>query len=149
MTAAAPIRVPEDKDAFTRFLHSFRAQLKPVGALEEYHFEVVVESAWNLRRLRQHESEILAQEGNPFLQESLGKALDRLNRYKRNLERSHNEAFKTLQTLQAAREQNEPNPEPGRDCPSPSTPSDPTTPPDRDCPRVSQPAKSVQFSRTE
>ncbi len=100
-----------EQEHFTLFMVAWRKQIKPSGALEEYHFQIVVQTAWNLQRLAHHESEILSAFGNPFLDERLGKVLDRLSRYRRNMERSHSEAFKTLIDLQAARAQNEPKSE--------------------------------------
>ncbi len=121
MTAAAPAKPnftsrsfcveASEQEHFELFMFALRKQIKPNGALEEYHFQIVVQTAWNLQRLAHHESEILSAYGNPFLDERLGKILDRISRYRRNMERSHSEAFKTLQLLQATRRQNEPDPE--------------------------------------
>lgn len=97
-----------EREHFTLFLIALRDELQPSGALEEHHFQIVVQTAWNLQRLGHHESQILSAFGNPFLDERLGKILDRLSRYKRNMERSHSQAFNTLVALQAARAQNEP-----------------------------------------
>jgi len=111
--AARSFCIAEDeKETFSLFLAALRRQIKPVGALEDYHFQVVVQTAWNLQRLRHHESEILAVYGNPFLEEQLGKALGRLARYKRGLERSYAEAFNALRDLQTNRAQNEPEQDP-------------------------------------
>lgn len=92
-----------EKEPLSQFLAALREQIRPAGALEDCLFQVVVQAAWNLQRIRRHESEMLAAHGNAFLDERLSKALGRLARYKRNLERSHAEAFSTLRTLQTQR----------------------------------------------
>ncbi len=121
MTATAPAKPnftsrsfcveASEQEHFELFMFALRKQIRPSGALEEHHFQIVVQTAWNLQRLAHHESEILSAYGNPFLDERLGKILDRLSRYKRNMERSHSQAFNTLVALQAARAQNEPKPD--------------------------------------
>jgi hypothetical protein len=88
---------------YADFHREFRDQLQPRGALEDYHFEMFVQAAWNLLRLRQAEGEILISGDNPFLNERTGRALDRLCRYKRGLERAQKESLEALRALQTER----------------------------------------------
>ena len=95
----------EEAEEFSEYANALGAEIQPRGALEQHQFTILVQAGWNLHRLRDHEFQLLGSAENPFLDERLSKALDRLARYKRALERTYKEAFASLRTLQTNRAQ--------------------------------------------
>ena len=78
-------------------------EILPCGALEQHHCTILIQAGWNLHRLRDHEFELLGSTGNPFLDDETSKALDRLARYRRAIERTYKDALAALRTLQTNR----------------------------------------------
>jgi len=88
----------DEKEAFTEFEQTHRAQIQPTGALETTLFEQLLSAGWNLRRLEALESAALADFANQTPQ------LDRLSRYRAQHERAFHRALRELKALQTARE---------------------------------------------
>lgn len=71
----------EDADAFEDFCNEVRAQFSPVGPIEEFLVERVVNSMWRLRRLTRAETEF-------FYSEAHGLKVDRLRNAVRSYEKT-------------------------------------------------------------
>src|SRR5687767_6483938 len=99
----------EDAAAFAEFASRLRANLQPVGELEELHVELMAAAAWRLRRLLRIEVDLFRQEpldiltrgkgiGQAFKMDSSGaNAFSKLSRYEAGIERSLYRALHELQ----------------------------------------------------
>ena len=100
---ASTLSIPDaDREEFERFRHALQRDTRPEGPVEEEFFGRLLLYAWNLRRVRAAESRLL-NETKPFDDDSALLRLERLARYRRDLERSHDRALKELRNLQTQR----------------------------------------------
>jgi hypothetical protein len=94
--------LPEQKDEFERFRQAVHRDTRPDGAIESEYVHRLIASGWNLRRVRYLESELLAD--SDFVGDELDAAkLQRLARYRRDLERTYDRALAELRRLQTQR----------------------------------------------
>jgi hypothetical protein len=112
----------EDEEALKGLDEVLRAELQPVGELENLLVDNIVAAHWRLRRLRRVEAGIFARElsrgfareaetetdtatlGMSFIRDANGSnAFSKLSRYETAIERSLYKALHELQRLQAAR----------------------------------------------
>ena len=105
----------EDAAAFAEFASRLRANLQPVGELEELHVELMTAAVWRLRRWLRIEVELFHEDpldviiggegiGPAFKRDSFGaNAFSKLSRYEAGIERSFYRALHELQRLQTAR----------------------------------------------
>ena len=90
-----------EEDNFERLRKGLLEEIKPQGELERFQFDIVLHSSWIVERIMSEESALLSKGALCNLE--LGKHLDRLNRYRRNHERSMRQALAELRRLQAER----------------------------------------------
>lgn len=106
---ATTLVVPEPQRAeFERYHQALIAEVQPQGAIESELFDRLLVHGWSLRRVRAAEAQIIIEFGPEIEDEVVDKRLKRLARYRRDLERSYDRAFKELvrlQTLRAALEE--------------------------------------------
>ena len=95
LTAAQLVIAPEDREEFDELLAALQADVKPQGALQQILFQQLLESAWNLRRVRSMESELAGSE-----ESYLDPELDRLARHKTRIERAFHRSLRELKALQ-------------------------------------------------
>ena len=107
----------EDEEALRELDEYLRAELQPVGELENLLIDRVVAAYWRLRRLGRVEAGIFIQEsfgdvgdsdasklGLSFIRDGNGaNAFSKLSRYEASIERGLYKALHELQRLQAAR----------------------------------------------
>jgi len=107
----------EDERALREFTESLRAELQPVGELENLLVDRIVSLTWRLRRLGRVEAGIFAWElhgdvrgpdtsalGLAFIRDGNGaNAFSKLSRYETTIERGLYKALHELQRVQAAR----------------------------------------------
>ncbi|WP_321469950.1 hypothetical protein [uncultured Paludibaculum sp.] len=92
-----------DRPVFDRLEANLRAETAPATCLEEEIFHRILAHTWNLARIENFESNILA-ETDPFAEPGPEAAnLDRFARYRRDLERSLYRAIAELRKLQTER----------------------------------------------
>jgi hypothetical protein len=94
--------LPEQKDEFERFRQAVHRDTRPDGAIESEYVHRLIASGWNLRRVRTLESELLAT-SDPVDDELDAARLQRLARYRRDLERTYDRALAELRRLQTQR----------------------------------------------
>jgi len=113
----------EDAGAFEDLFNQVRANLSPVGPIEEFLADRVVNAMWRLRRLERAETALFhrletnrlsiqmlaALHGQAIDEAKEGDALANLARYERSLERSFHRALDELRRIQDKR-QNRPSP---------------------------------------
>jgi hypothetical protein len=113
----------EDASAFEDLFNQVRANLSPVGPIEEFLADRVVNAMWRLRRLERAETALFhrletnrlsiqmlaALHGQAIDEAKEGDALANLARYERSLERSFHRALDELRRIQDKR-QNRPSP---------------------------------------
>lgn len=92
----------DEREAFTVFEATHLAQLKPLGALEVTVFEQLLAAAWNLLRIETLEAQAFAQ--GSLADETIGRQLDRLCRYRGQHQRTFHRALRELKELQTTRE---------------------------------------------
>jgi hypothetical protein len=101
LTAQHPVIPNEDRAAFDQLRAQLQAETKPQGALQQIIFEGLVDSAWNLRRVRAMEAELNASAPNALLTEDDPAAkLDRLARHHTRIERAFFRSLRELKALQ-------------------------------------------------
>jgi len=103
LTAAQLVIASEDHQEFDDLHAQLQADVRPQGALQQTLFEQLVASAWNLRRIRRMEAELMAAAqtyldilDNP----ELTRKLDRLARHQTRFERSFHRSLRELKSLQ-------------------------------------------------
>jgi hypothetical protein len=121
----------EDEEAFKGLAENLRAELQPVGELENLLVDRIIAAHWRLRRLGRVEAGIFVRElsrgfareadseadtatlGMSFIRDGNGaNAFSKLSRYETAIERSLFKALHELQRLQAARHAEEEVPPP-------------------------------------
>ena len=99
---SSQVHIPEGRQAeFKQLQNELTEQLNPNGALEHTIFARLVRASWNLRRVDEIEDGILM-DFDPA-DETQGKQLDRMTRYRTANERSFYRALKELKALQTNR----------------------------------------------
>ena len=103
LTASQLLIASEDREEFDDLHAQLQADVRPQGALQQTLFEQLVASAWNLRRIRRMEAELMAAAqtyldilDNPQLTQNL----DRLARHQTPFERSFHRSLRELKSLQ-------------------------------------------------
>jgi hypothetical protein len=110
----------EDEAALKEVGERMRAELQPVGELEDLLVEQIIAAVWRIRRLRRVEAGIFAWEldnvvknpdksslGLSFIRDAKrANAFSKLSRYETTIERGLYKALHELQRLQAARHAN-------------------------------------------
>ncbi len=98
---------PGEQEHFDQFKTDLAAEINPVGALEQDLFDQLLHAAWNLRRIRIQETDVLERASallvNPFLDDKFSAALDRLAKHQVRIERSYHRALRELRSLQTNR----------------------------------------------
>ncbi len=98
---------PGEQERFDQFKTDLAAEINPEGALEQDLFNQLLHAAWNLRRIRLHETEVHERASalmvNPFLDDKFSAALDRLAKHQVRIERSYHRALRELRSLQTNR----------------------------------------------
>ncbi len=107
----------EDEDALRELAESLRAELQPIGELEDVLVDRITSLLWRLRRLGRVEAGIFARElnerirdpdtstlGLAFIRDANGaNAFSKLSRYETTMERGLYKALHEVQRLQTAR----------------------------------------------
>lgn len=105
----------EDEALLVEFGKRMRAELRPVGELEELLVDRIVSSSWRLRRLLAVEAGVFEEELQPLFSESptvglafirdgnQGDSFSKLSRYEAGVDRGLYRALHELQRLQAER----------------------------------------------
>ncbi|MGC4053457.1 MAG: hypothetical protein QM757_29500 [Paludibaculum sp.] len=102
-TARNPQITPEDRAEFIELESALRLRTRPADCLEEEIFHRILTHTWNLRRIEDFESLILA-ETDPLAEVDPHAAkLERYARYRRDLERGLYRAIRELSKLQTER----------------------------------------------
>ena len=97
---------PGEEGAFAQFEANLRAELRPVGHVQDLHFTSILHAAWNIRRCHMLEA-TLQRECNsvggldPLLDDGLAAKIERIQLYARRAERTQIAATRELRTLQA------------------------------------------------
>jgi hypothetical protein len=94
-----------DREFFQEFLAAWEQDLQPQGALEATLFNLIVHSAWNLRRVHILEAALFDGAVDALADEACDKELDRLARYAKRFENTLLRATRELRTLQTNRAQ--------------------------------------------
>jgi hypothetical protein len=102
---SAQIFVPEgEEEIFEEFSNGLRDQIRPVGTLEDDLFDQLLHAAWNLRRIRILEAEMLASSDiDPLLDDAAEQKTNRLARHQSRYERSYHRVLATLRNQQTNR----------------------------------------------
>jgi hypothetical protein len=103
LTARELIIAPGDEAAFAEFLAGFEQDLQPQGILEQTIFNQIVHSAWNLRRLRILETELIEDGEDPLLNIYKVERVERMARYAARAERTLHRSIRELRALQTGR----------------------------------------------
>lgn len=93
---------PADKDAFDTLFSGLLDDVHPEGALENELFRRLAAHAWNLRRIEDFESQVLSIT-DPISDDSSLAKLERIARYRRDVERGFYRALAELRKLQTQR----------------------------------------------
>jgi hypothetical protein len=93
----------DERETFDEFEQGLREELGPEGNLESFTFDQIVHAAWNMQRCSRLEADLFVNGLDPLLDESAGKALDRIQRYRAQAERSYHRQLKELRILQTDR----------------------------------------------
>lgn len=93
----------DERETFDQFEQGLRDELRPEGALESFTFDQIVHAAWNMQRCSRLEADLFVNGLDPLLDESSGKTLDRIHRYRAQAERSYHRQLKELRILQTDR----------------------------------------------
>jgi len=103
LTAAQFVIAAEDREEFEEYIAELETEIRPQGPLQQILFQQLVVSAWNLRRIRALEVEVIAQAAsyadsldNP----DLTAKLDRLARHNTRIERTFHRALREIKVLQ-------------------------------------------------
>lgn len=100
---AQTLHVPEEqKVEFDILFSGLLEDIRPTGALENELFRRLFTHAWNLRRIESVESQLLA-ETDPVSGDSSLAKLERIARYRRDVERGFYRALNELRHLQTQR----------------------------------------------
>ena len=103
LTAAQLVVAAEDREEFDELHAQLQADIRPQGALQQILFDLLVTSAWNLRRIRGMEAELTASAAT-YLDildsPELTAKLDRLARHQTRIERSFHRSLRELKSLQ-------------------------------------------------
>lgn len=104
--AAEILIAAEDRAEFEAMARGYDLDLRPQGATEQTLFEEVVNSAWQLRRIRRMETEICAGHTTYTAivnDDLLQKKLDRLARHKTRIERTFHRCLTEFKKIQNER----------------------------------------------
>lgn len=100
--------LPGEEDEFALLLKGLSNELDPAGHLEEVLFQQIVHGAWNLRRCRRAEAEVLARSSDPTLDPLLDDTnepkLRRIDIYARRAQSEFSRAMKELKAIQTERQ---------------------------------------------
>jgi hypothetical protein len=97
----SPVAVqPEEVKAFAHFREELAAAIRPDGVLQMHYYQQLLQAQWNLQRLFAEETWLLARSPKLFEENEDTRRLERLSRYKRQLEFSHLRALRQLKQLQ-------------------------------------------------
>ncbi len=104
-TTLLPFVLPCDFQVFTALQSDLHTAIQPQGALEQFAFERLVNTAWNLRRVSNAEMSLLASSGmeDPLTQPEASASATRFTTLTRQLESSYRLTYKELIDLQTAR----------------------------------------------
>jgi hypothetical protein len=102
LTARDLIIAPDESEEFEQFLKDYQFDVKPQGAIQQGWFDLLVEAAWNLRRIRRMETKLCAGISVEDLlnDDEVQKKLDRIARHKVCIERTFHRSLKELKALQ-------------------------------------------------
>ena len=98
LTARDLVIAPHELEEFEELLNDYQTAVKPQDAIQQSVFELLVGSAWNLRRIRRMEVRLCSD--ITLSADQLEKDLDRLVRYKTCIERTFHRSLKELKALQ-------------------------------------------------
>jgi hypothetical protein len=90
------------EDQFDNLQSSLRAEIKPVGQLEEVSFRALLKAAWDMQRLQDKLADPSGDGSDPF-EEPYNYAYDHFLHYYKVSETSYHRHLRELRTLQAAR----------------------------------------------
>lgn len=102
----------DEQELFQSLKAGLESEISPAGAVETDLFEKLLLASWKMHRIRRMETEIFELERDPVLNPETAKALDRLNRYHAEAERSYYRALKMLRELQTNRVLHDSSPDP-------------------------------------
>jgi hypothetical protein len=102
LTAQHPVISEKDGAAFDQLREQLHAETKPQGALQQIIFEELIDSAWNLRRVRAMEAELNTSAPDALLSDDDASAakFDRLARHHTRIERAFFRSLRELKALQ-------------------------------------------------
>ena len=96
--------LPGEEDEFSELLEGLSNELSPVGQIEEVVFQQIIHGAWNLRRCRRREAELMTGSIDPLLDDTNEAKLRRLDTYARRAQNEFSRAMKELKSLQTERQ---------------------------------------------
>jgi len=96
--------LPGEEDEFAQLLEGLSDELAPVGQIEEVVFQQIIHGAWNLRRCRRREAELVTCSIDPLLDDTNEAKLRRLDTYARRAQNEFSRAMKELKALQTERQ---------------------------------------------
>ena len=103
LTAKELVVREDEREEFEEFRIDFINQIEPEDPLEVVAVNHALHAAWNLRRFRRLEADLMANGLDPILDETAVKTLDRLQRYAARAERSYYKAMDELRKLHTRR----------------------------------------------
>lgn len=103
LTAKQLIIREDEREEFEQFRVDFINDIEPEDTLEVVAVNHALHAAWNLKRFRRLEADLMANGLDPLLDDSAAKTLDRLQRYAARAERSYYQAMSELRKLQTHR----------------------------------------------
>ena len=103
LTAKELVVREDEREEFEIFRVDFINNIAPEDVVEVVAVNQALHAAWNLRRLRRLEADLMVNGLDPLLDESSTKSLDRLLRYAVRAERSYFRAMDELRKLQTQR----------------------------------------------
>jgi hypothetical protein len=103
LTAKELIILDDEREEFEDFRVDFINDLAPEDTLETVLVNQALHAAWNLKRFRRLEADLMVKGIDPILDESSARTLDRLQRYAARAERSYFKAIDELRKHQTHR----------------------------------------------
>ena len=98
LAAAYPvIRSEEERSQFEALASSLQAEIRPTTTVDMVLFKQLIHAAWNIDRCHRLEAELNSDsETDPLLDETLAKAVTRIESYRTHAERTFHKALKEL-----------------------------------------------------
>jgi hypothetical protein len=102
-TARKAVVLEDEREEYDQFLADYNDDLQPEGALQQTLFDLIVDSAWRLRRIRLAEIDLQLETpglNDPLLVEKCQRRLELLTLYSQRAERSLHKAIDQLRKVQ-------------------------------------------------